>query len=875
MSPSQSQKIPLPVDEYLPGIISALTTAGNLVLQAAPGAGKTTRVPPALLDSELSAGREVLVLEPRRLAARLAARRVAEELGEEPGGTVGYQVRFDEVSGPRTRLRFLTEGVLTRRLLADRRLERVGIVILDEFHERHLQSDLVLALLRGLQRNERPDLRIVVMSATLDAGPIADYLGAGEPLTIPGRQYDVQIEYLAESPGQPDGRLLAGQVGAALGRLIEAGLDGDVLVFLPGAAEIRRSQEACANLAARENLLVVPLHGDLSAEAQDLAVRKARQRKVILSTNVAESSVTIDGVVAVIDSGLARIAGHSPWSGVPTLEVGRISQAAAIQRAGRAGRTRPGLCLRLYTQQDYLARPAHQAAEIVREDLAEPVLALHAAGVENIADFDWFEAPPAPALGAAEVLLSRLGAIDERGGLTAIGREMLRYPVHPRQARLLVEARARGVFAAACGIAALIGERDIMARPLFGGGGVSGVVKGGGGAARHHGPSDLLERLDLLTEAGRRDLAPGVLRDLGLDPGAVQAVDRVRRQLLRLAPRGGAGDREAQADVSTDEALLMATLAGYPDRVARRRSLKDEAGDLILSSGGGATLSPRSVVRGAEYLVAVEAEERRERSGSERYLVRLASSIEPEWLIDLAADSIRESVEAKWNAKSERVEAVERLTYDQLVIDERRVADSHRPEVLEEVRKVLATAAREAGWWRFADQDDVHRFLWRIAFIGWNFPQAGMTDIGEADIDVVLGEMCDGLRNFAELRAVAGRGGLVNRLRHRLPPDQLKYLNSMAPETIDLAGRRNVRINYERDQGPWIASRLQDFFGMKEGPRIGGGRIPLVLHLLAPNQRPVQVTTDLAGFWQRTYPQVRRELSRRYPRHSWPEIKAE
>lgn len=866
-----TQTIPLPVDDYLPSIISTLLTSGNLVLQAAPGAGKTTRVPPALLDTELSGGREVLVLEPRRLAARMAARRVAFELGEEPGETVGYQVRFDEVAGPRTRLRFLTEGVLTRRLLADRRLERVGIVVLDEFHERHLQSDLVLAMLRRLQRTERPDLRIVVMSATLDAAPIAGYLCAGEPLTIPGRQYDVRIEHQA----RPDARPLAEQVGEALWRLIDEGLDGDVLVFLPGAAEIRRAQEACASAAARHDLLVVPLHGDLSAEAQDLAVRKAGRRKVILSTNVAESSVTIDGVVAVIDSGLARVAGHSPWSGVPTLEVGRISQASAIQRSGRAGRTRPGRCLRLYTLQDYQARPAHQAAEIAREDLTEPVLALYAAGIGDLSTFDWFEAPPGPAIEAADVLLRRLGAIDGGGALTNIGREMLRYPVHPRQARLLVEARARGVFPDACALVALIGERDILAKPLFDGG------RSGEGRARrssHHGPSDLLERLDLLKlrdGAKRRDRVPdpidysirGPIREPMLHLGAIQAVDRVRRQLLRLAPRGGPADKEG----GDDEALLISTLAGYPDRVARRRSLKDESSDLILSSGGGAILSPRSVVRGSEYLVAVDAEERRDRSGSERHLVHLASSIQPEWLIDLGADSIRESVEAKWNARSERVEAVERMTYDQLIIDERRVPDSHCPEI----REALAAAARDAGWQKFADPQEVHRFLWRIAFIGWNFPEAAMPDIGEADIDSVLSEMCDGLRSFAELRAVAGKGGLVNRLRHRLPADRLKYLNSMAPETVDLPARRNVRINYERDQGPWIASRLQDFIGMKEGPRIGGGRIPLVLHLLAPNQRPVQVTTDLAGFWQRTYPQVRRELSRRYPRHAWPEMKGE
>ncbi|MFN7829468.1 MAG: ATP-dependent helicase HrpB [Acidobacteriota bacterium] len=841
-----TQKTILPIDNHLPTIIESLASAGNLVLQAAPGAGKTTRVPSALLRSSLAGAGEVLVLEPRRLAARLAARHVAAELGERLGETVGYTVRFDEVGGPRTRLRFLTEGVLTRRLLSDPTLAGASIVILDEFHERHLQTDLVLALLRQLQKRARPDLRIVVMSATLDAGPIADYLETSAPLAIPGRQFEVRIDHLE----RPDDRPLAEQVQTALTRLLDEGLEGDVLVFLPGAGEIRRSLELCAGVAARHDLLLVPLHGDLPAEAQDLAVRPSRQRKVILSTNVAESSVTIDGVVAVIDSGLAREAGHSPWSGVPTLELSRISQAAAIQRAGRAGRTRPGLCRRLFTLADFQARPAYRTPEIAREDLAEPLLALHALGIDDPQKFNWFEAPPPPALEAAETLLRRLGALDQQGRLTTTGQEMLRYPVHPRQGRLLVEARRRGVYASGCTMAALIGERDILTRRLL-------DTQGSGQAgATHHGPSDLLDRLDRFGGAERHDP--------DLDQGALQSVDRVRRQLLRLAPRANSPELMSGEG---DDALLISILAGYPDRVARRRNPRDSVGDLILASGAGATLAPRSVVRRAEFMVAVEAAERRERSGSGRYLVTLASAIEPDWLIDLPGDYLRETIEAKWNASAERVEVVERMVYDQLVVDERRASDANHPEV----RRVLAEAAVAAGWSRFVDPDEVYRFLWRIAFIGWNFPELEMTDLGESDIEHALTDLCAGRRSFAELRQAAGRGGLVNALRQRIPPAKQHLLNSLAPETVNLPGRRNVRINYERDQAPWIASRLQDFIGMKEGPRIGGGRVALVLHLLAPNNRPVQVTTDLAGFWQRTYPGVRRELSRRYPRHAWPE----
>ena len=833
---------PLPIDPLLPEIIASLRRTPNLVIEAPPGAGKTTRVPAALVGEVAG---EVLVLEPRRLAARLAARRVAEEWGERLGETVGYQVRFDEVSGPRTRLRFLTEGVLTRRLLSDPRLGGVGAVVLDEFHERHLQADLALALLRRLQRAARPELRLVVMSATLEAAPVAAFLDDCPVLRSEGRRFEVAVEHLA----RPDERPLAEQVAAALRRLIAEGLEGDALVFLPGASEIRRAQAACAQIAEAANLLLLPLHGDLPAAEQDRAVRPAAARKVILSTNVAESSVTIDGVVAVIDSGLARVAGHSPWSGLPTLDVARVSRAATAQRTGRAGRTRPGRCLRLYTAQDYAARPEHEMAEVRRADLAEAALELHAAGARDLAAFEWFEAPSSAALLAADALLRRLGAIAAGGEVTPLGRRMLEFPLHPRQSRLLLEAASRGAAAQGCVLAALVGERDLRAGDLFKG-------TRGAPAGRAHGPSDLLDRLDLFAAAERVSFAPEHLARMNLDPGAVMAVDRVRRQLQRLVGRKG----EAAA---ADEALLISVLAGYPDRVARRRASGDE---LLLGGGGAARLAPASVVRGAEWLIAVDAEERRGGRAAET-LVRAASAIEPEWLLDLFADALRETTEAVWNPQAERVEVVRRLLYEALVLDERRDREGGG----EEAGRELARAALEAGAGAFAEPEEIDRFLARVAFVARTFPETGLPALGEEDVRAALAELCRGRRSFAELRAAAGRGGLLGALRGRLSPEQARLLTRMAPEHVTLPGRRQARVNYERDRPPWLASRMQDFFGLAEGPRVAGGRVPVVLHLLAPNQRPVQVTTDLAGFWARLYPQARRELGRRYPRHAWPE----
>ncbi len=846
----------LPIDSLLPEILARLKQSANLVLKAPPGAGKTTRVPAAMLDARVVGDGEVWVLEPRRLAARMAARRVAEERGERLGETVGYQVRFEEVASRQTRLRFLTEGVLTRRLLSDPKLKKVGAVVLDEFHERHLQADLALALLKRLQQTARPDLKLLVMSATLNAGPIAGFLDEAPTLVSEGKRFDVAIEHLPRESNQP----LAELVASSVKRLVEEKLDGDVLVFLPGAAEIRRAQTACSALADRHELLILPLHGDLSPAEQDLAVKPSDKRKIILSTNVAESSVTIDGVVAVIDSGLARIAGHSSWSGLATLNVARVSKASATQRAGRAGRTRPGRCLRLYTEQDFNARADHETAEVHRLDLTEAALELHSAGIADLNSFGWFEAPPVAAIESADNLLRKLVAIDGQGSLTAIGKQMLRYPLHPRQSRMLVEAESRGVFDEACVIAALIGERDIVASEMFSGRRTPTIAK-------HHSPSDLLDRLDLFAEAERANFSASALRELNLDVGATLSVNRVRRQLGSRASKPFGSERISAA---TDDDLLISILAGYPDRVARRRdlpNLKDEKSELLLSAGGAASLSQSSSVRQSEFLVAVDAEERREASGQTNRIIRLASAIEPEWLIDLFADSLRETVEATWNAQHERVEVAERMLFDQLVIDERR---SHTARGLE-VAKVLAEAALSAGWQKFADEDAVQKFLARVQFVAQHFPESEMPSFNESNVCATLAELCGDLRSFADLRQTAGKGGLINLLKSKLTNEQSRLLNQMAPEFVSIAGRRNAKVNYESDKAPWIASRLQDFFGMTDGPKIAAGRVSLVLHLLAPNQRPVQVTTDLAGFWQRTYPQIRRELSRRYPRHQWPE----
>jgi ATP-dependent helicase HrpB len=766
-------KLVLPVDAILPEMIASLKRSPNLVIEAPPGAGKTTRVPPALL--EIVSG-EVVVLEPRRIAARLAARRVAWEMGEQVGQTAGYQVRFEEAVSSRTRVRFVTEGVLTRRLLSDPRLKGVGAVVLDEFHERHLESDLALALLKRLQRT-RPDLRIIVMSATLDTGQVAEYLGGCPVVRSEGRLFELSIRHLPYSP-----KSLEAQLTDALELLITEEPSGVVLAFLPGAAEIRRAMRESQAVARQANLLVLPLHGDLSPAEQDRAIMPAEQRKVILATNVAESSVTVEGVNAVIDSGLARIATHSQWTGLPTLQVGRVSKASATQRAGRAGRTGPGRVLRLYGMEDYQRRPEHDAPEIARSDLSQLCLALRAM---RISDLEWLDAPPEAAWQSAEALLDLLGATEERV------HQLARFPLHPRLSRILIAAMERGV-----------GEDGCVAAAQLGSGARS-------------------EKNDLLAAI-----------DTDQDYRTRQQVE----QLRRIA-------RPARQTEHNDDALLMSVLAGFPDRVARRRA----GNQVLLSTGGSAEVAgdpPRY-----EFMVAVDAEDRKDKPLP---LIRMTARIEPEWLIELFPDRVREKSGVEWNRTGERVEAVSALLYDELVIQESRGAAPNA----EAAAELLTQKALEAGIDRLVDKEAVDEFVARVQFAGFEPP----------DIPQALKDLCLGLRSFNELKNAAA--DLVSLLEQKMVARRLEQI---APTRVRLPNGRQTKVHYDAGKPPWIASRLQDFFGMRETPRIGPEQTPLVVHLLAPNQRAVQTTSDLAGFWERLYPQVRRELMRRYPRHSWPE----
>ena len=840
--------IPLPIDPLLPEVVASLARGRNLVLTAEPGAGKTTRVPPALLEG-MKGEEGIVVVEPRRLAARLSAARVAEErgpeLGSQLGGVVGYQVRFDERSSAATRLLYATEGILLRRLLSSSGPPGGAggpagsvprIVVLDEFHERSLQSDLLLAFLRQLQLGPRPDLSLVIMSATLEAEPAAAFLGDCPSMHAPGRLFPIEILHAPTFDPAP----LEEQVAAAVRRALSESR-GDILVFLPGMAEIRRS---ASRIGSPPDVAVLPLHGTLPPEEQDRAVRPSSRRKVILSTNVAETSLTIDGVTVVIDSGLARIAGHSSWSGLPTLRVQKISRASAAQRAGRAGRTQPGRVFRLYTKVDHDARPSHETPEVRRADLCEPVLLLRAFGVREPLSFGWFEAPPREAIEAADELLGRLGAVAGNE-LTPLGQRLATLPLHPRLGRVLLEAERRGAGRAGAELVALLQERD-LATP----------------GDSETGDSDPLWALEQLQ------------RGQG-DRGVVQTVRRSAGQLSRLlsspppppalTPPPPERGRPGGGSPSSSNPLLLSLLTGYPDRVARRR--RPGSDEILLSGGGTARLSRQSVVKEASLMVAIEAEEQRRVGESAIGIIRSASAIEPEWLLDLFPKRLRDEQRVRFIADAERVDVDSLLLYDDLVLEESRGTAAGS----DAVSTALAEAALERGPSAYLPHDapetEPARTLARLRFAREALPELELPEVGMDDVARTVRALASGKRRFDDLR----EGNLLELLLSALDHKQRQAFEAAAPDSIALPSGRRVRLEYEDGKPPWIESRLQDFFGWTEGPRLAKGRVPVTLHLLAPNKRAVQVTGDLKGFWERHYPAIRKELMRRYPRHAWPD----
>ncbi len=820
----------LPVDAALPDVVAALRAQRPVVLVAPPGTGKTTRTPGALVDAGLPG--EVWVLEPRRLAARAAARRVAAERGSEPGAEVGWQVRHERCVGRATRIRFVTEGVLLRRLVGDPLLEGIGSVLLDEFHERSLETDLVLAMLSEVRATVRPDLGLVVMSATLAADALAQYLGAAV-VQVTGTMHPVEV---TQSPG-PDARPLAQRVRDAVVGLL-ADTPGDLLVFLPGMREIQAAAQALAPLAAQRDLLVLPLHGSLEPEQQDLAILPQQKRKIVLATNIAESSLTIEGVTGVVDSGLVRVLRHDHARGLDVLATERISLASAAQRCGRAGRTAPGRCVRLWTAVEQRTMPAFDEPELLRVDLAGAALAVRAFAARDPRAFGWFEAPDAAALARADRLLVQLEALDAQGRITPVGRALLELPLHPRLGRLLLQARELGIEPEGALAAALLSERDVL-RP------------------DEHPPElafDLLYRVDLLLRAAREQFQDATSRRLGLDTGAARAVGRSWRQLLERR-RSGAAQLPDAADPAR---LSCCLLAAFPDRVALRRSATEAVlvGGRIVQLGFGraAAADPHDL------WLAVDVQEST-RAGDSKTHVRAAVPLERSWLAEVHPQLVTTAQELELDPARGRVLAVRRTRYADLLLEEHRGGQVDPTQA----RPLLAQLLAKDPWPHLGEQKELRRLLARIAWLRAAAPELVLPAIGDAELAALAAGELRG-DSLAPLRAVDLAARVV--AEHPALP---ALLARHAPERVTLPSGRSVPIDYAAEGGPSVAARLQEWFGVDQLPPIAGGRVPLVVHLLAPNHRPVQITRDLASFWRNVYPQVRSELRRRYPRHDWPE----
>ncbi|MGD0462851.1 MAG: ATP-dependent helicase C-terminal domain-containing protein [Tepidisphaeraceae bacterium] len=853
---------PLPIDAHLPEIVRRLGEAKSLVIVAEPGAGKTTRVPPAILRGGILPREHpnLVMLQPRRVAARAAAQRIAEENGWEVGGEVGYQIRFEKRIGKNTRLRVLTEGVLTRQMLDDPFLEGVGAVVLDEFHERSLHVDLAIAMLREMQQTVRPDLLLIVMSATLEAETAARFLGGCPVVRVPGRTFAVEIEYRAHGEAA-----LAERVAAAVEEVTgRANSRGDVLVFLPGAQEIRRVGRLLEPVGERSDLAILPLHGSLPPEQQTLALRPSGRRKVILSTNIAETSLTIEGVRWVIDSGLARVPAFDPRRGLDRLELKRISKASATQRAGRAGRTGAGTCVRLWSAKEQAELDEFELPEIMRVDLAGAVLDLHAWGKADAAAFAWFERPPVAALESAQRLLEMLGALDE-GGVTPMGKRLISLPLHPRIGRLLCAAAEAGCTEEGATLAALLCERDIR-RPDF-----NQPMHSRGPATQ--GDSDLLVRIQDLAEAQRHHFAAH-LGEGGIDAIAARQVAQVRDELRWIGRRLGRREvapgespgakwgegvqRRRSGSPGSDETLLKLLLWAYPDRVCRRRAGDRAAG--VMTGGGGVRLDAESVVRQSELFLALDARDD-PRSGAREALVRIASAIRAEWLWEMFPQSISRQRTTVFDERRGRVVGRGVVRYRDLILSE----ESDAP--VDGSDETLAAALRPRAAEFFGKDQRAGNFLARVGLLRKWMPEHPWPAFDENELGDVLAELCAGKKSVEEIERLP----LADALEARLGFAMARVLREQAPETIEVPSGSRIRLEYGANQPPVLKVRLQEVFSWGQTPRIAAGRVAVVLHLLGPNYQPVQITGDLRSFWATAYFQVRKDLRVRYPKHSWPD----
>lgn len=822
----------LPIEDVLATLRTTLANGCNALLTAPPGAGKTTRVPLALLDAPWLQGRKLLMLEPRRLAARAAAHRMATTLQESVGGTVGYRMRLDTKVGPSTRIEVVTDGILTKLLQHDPELAAYAAVIFDEFHERSLQTDTGLALALESQKLFRPDLRLLVMSATLDCGPVGELLKQAPTIRCEGRMFPVDTSYL----DQP----LTGRLDTAVTHTIRRALardQGSLLVFLPGMAEIRRIERMLLDADLGPTVHILPLHGDLPQQAQDAAIAPAPPgtRKVVLATSIAETSLTIDGVRIVIDAGLLRVPRFDPRSGLTRLETIQITQDSAEQRRGRAGRIEPGCCYRLWTNKDQAVLAPRRPPEILNADLAPLLLDLAHWGIADPLELSWLSPPPTGPLAQAQDLLIRLGALDATGRITSHGTRMADFPLHPRLSHMLVRAIPMQCAGLACDLAALLGERDIL-----------------------RGPSstkqvDVRVRLDVLR--GERQQIDGAT----IDRGTLQRVKHTaalwKRQLIPSAERS-----ETRGNTGLDQVGRLLALA-YPDRIAQRQPGTEAR--YLLTNGRGALFIHPDPLASEPYLVIADLD-----AGSQWARIDLAAPISHEDIENLYTDEIATVEAVIWDEQTASVRASRQRRLGSLVLSEQALSKPNSALIIE----ALLDGVRRAGVDSLAWTPELRQWRARVEFLRRSDgPDSSWPDLSDAALLQSLERWLSTSQNGMTTLERIQRVDLTQPLHSLLTWAQRRDLDRLAPTHLLVPSGSNIRIDYDTPDLPVLAVRLQEMFGCKETPRIAGGKVPLLLHLLSPARRPVQVTQDLAGFWMRSYHDVRKELRGRYPKHHWPD----
>ena len=863
----------LPIWEIHSQIIESLRTGNRLILSAPTGSGKTTQVPQMLLEAGLLGEGQVVILQPRRLAARLLAARVAQELGVKLGREVGYQIRFENVISSETKIRFVTEGVLLRQMIDDPQLKGVSVLLFDEFHERHLYGDITLARALDVQESSRPDLRLAVMSATLDADLLAQYLKP-RVLTSAGRTFPVEIKY-ATDPSYSDKRPVWEQAADAFSRYVNSGGQGDVLVFMPGGFEISQTIEAIRHTDEAKGFILLPLHGELSPNDQDAAVARYPQRKVVVSTNVAETSLTIDGVRLVIDSGLARIPRFDANRGINTLLVEKISQSSADQRAGRAGRTAPGVCMRLWSRDEHAHRPAQELPEIKRLDLAEVVLTLKAAGIENLRKFRWLEAPDEASLAHAEELLTDLGALQRKTtgspeanqvgekrpdgdrqdacptGITGVGRKMLAFPIHPRYARMLLAAQEYGCVYQAALVAALTQGRDLLLRNV---GRETNQLRED--LLGEKASSDFWILMRAWTYASKNQFRMDACRKLGIHAVTARQVGPLFDHFLRIAKKEGLNVEPREVK---DEALQKCVLIGFSDRVAHRLDQGTLRCELVHNRRG--VLARESVVQHAPLFVVAEVREVEGKDEELRTILSLATAVEADWLRELFPDDIQGDLKVQFDSTQKRVVAAELSRFRGLALSAKRV----EPPPAEAAARLLADEV-VAGNLVLKEWDHtIEQWILRLNLLSKWCPEFELPPITDDDRHHLIEQVCQGAIGYKDIKERDVRPVVQSWLSHA----QRELLDKHAPERLSLGNGRTPKVSYEASNPPHIAMRIQELYDVTQTPKIALGRMPVLVHILTPGMKPVQVTQDLANFWREHYPKLKPELQRRYPKHEW------